>query len=242
MKTLAPGPFPLGPILLEAASDPAMRGRAAAILATNISDALMMGEREILGGSDAGECVRKLWAQLHGLAPRSFPPKVQFHKLDGGNLFGAWTAALLKVALEERGYLIHLEAEVATVGREGHIDIVIEPPGHAAWIVDVKWSPSYRTVDPPDEKRFWQILQAGWYATEMDAPDFSILTLSPLGMVEAQHDYSTFDYLADIEEESERLAHAYDEKMPDADVKEKFRCDSCAFRACEKNPAQRNAA
>jgi CRISPR/Cas system-associated exonuclease Cas4 (RecB family) len=198
--------------------------------------------RENIRGSDAGRCVRALWAHLHQKIdiPQNF--KTQLTRFDLGTEFG-------KIAAQRfmQGYLtqnptngvvpsISLESEVEYLGIKGHIDILIQLADNTMHVIEVKTNYSMRPLEPPPQ---YQRLQAAFYALAVGAPAFSIYTVGPAvtkdGRWERTDTYETAEYKDAVEAEYKRLGAALLDDMPEGDPKEPWRCQYCRFGACEKN-------
>jgi hypothetical protein len=207
--------------------------------------------RENIRGSDAGRCVRELWAHLHKQIdiPQNF--KTQLTRFDLGTEFGKIAARRFT-----RGYLgvpivfppeptgqhfvsfdkreVLLEKEISFMGITGHIDILVKNP--VPHVIEVKTNYSMRPLEPPPQ---YQRLQAAFYALAVGAPAFSIYTVGPAvtkdGRWERTDTFQTADYKDAVEAEYKRLGAALLDDAPEGDPKEPWRCMYCRAGWCEKN-------
>jgi hypothetical protein len=194
--------------------------------------------RENIRGSDAGRCVRELWAHLHKQIdiPQNF--KTQLTRFDLGTEFGK--IAALRFAAGYRKSLdvshcdIELEAEITYLGISGHIDILIREP--FLHVIELKTNYSPRALEPPPS---YQRIQAAFYALAVGAPAFTIATFGPAVTKDQRWErsdtYETSEYKDAVEAEYKRLGAALLDDMPEGDPKEPWRCQYCRFGACEKN-------
>jgi len=199
--------------------------------------------------SDAGNCVRKLWNQLHGNA-ELIDSDTQISRFDIGTVYGAWLAALLAASLERDGYIVDCEPEVAYKGIRGHIDLRWRWRfGVARGVVEFKSTYWSGVLDPPHERAFYQVLQTVTYCLADDADEGLIVTFGPaVANRRGQHNekmrqdaYDPTDYAFDAAEEWARLSAALGDVEPEGDAKEAWRCKSCVVVRCERNPAYQEA-
>ena len=235
----------------EASLDPDLR--AVAISKWNtVSPSLLTPHDErkpavSLRVSDAGNCARKLWNQLHG-NPEVISSDIQLSKFDIGTVYGAWLAALLAASLERDGYEVACEPEVAYKGIRGHIDLLWRFKG-AVGVVEFKSTYWSGVLDPPHERAFYQVMQAVTYALAIVADEALIVTFGPAvanrrgqqNEKMRQDAYQAADYAFDAAEEWARLSAALGDVEPEGDAKEAWRCKGCQVVRCERNPAYQEA-
>jgi hypothetical protein len=239
-----------------AATDETLRAAAAAIW-KRVSPTLFdpHDERNGLRVSDAGQCVRSLWAEIH-VAPKVFTPDVQLFNLDEGTLTGAWFACLLEASLEADGYAVELEPEVSLNGTPGHIDLFFRDTtdGKYEWereegVVEFKRTNQSWSIKAPHEpnksgetKRY-HILQLMAYCAAKGVNDGAIVTIAPSWDGKMRVDWYELDDWRDaVAGEQMRLSAALGPVEPEGDAAEGFRCRGCPVIACSRNPLYDNTA
>ena len=237
-----------------AATDEALRAAASAIW-KRVSPVLFdkHDERDGLRVSDAGQCVRSLWNEIH-TAPKVFTAEVQLFNLDEGTLTGAWFACLLAASLEADGYRVELEPEVDHNGTPGHIDLFFFRPwlpksGGAVFsrdttgVVEFKRTNQSWSIKAPHEpnksgetKRY-HILQLMAYCAAKGVNDGAIVTVAPSWDGKMRCDWYELDDWRDaVAGEQMRLSAAVGPVEPEGDASEEFRCRGCPVLACSRNP------
>jgi hypothetical protein len=245
--------------LYHAVSDPVLR-EAARLKFAAIAPSLFSakGERTppvSLRASDAGQCVRKLWNQLHG-NPETVEPETQLSRFDIGESYGAWMACLLAAELEADAYTVECEPSVTSTVNDvtvsGHIDVYWEDlvvfdglPQHRG-VVEYKstyWSGS---LDNPADSKQYQVLQAGTYARAKGCDVFQVVTFGPAVYARGKNadpsklrddGFLLSEWEPAIDAEWQRLKAALADEEPVEDAKESWRCRGCQVVACVRNPA-----
>lgn len=200
--------------------------------------------------SDAGQCVRKLWNQLHG-NPETIDADTQISRFDIGTVYGAWLAALLAASLERDGYATECEPLVQWQSIPGHIDLRWRFEDRRG-VVEFKSTYWSGVLDAPHERAFYQVLQTVTYCMADKADEGLIVTFGPAvanrrGQVNEkmrQDAYDPTDYAYDVAEEWVRLSDALGDDEPAGDAREEWRCkNGCQVIQCERNPryAERTA-
>lgn len=194
--------------------------------------------------SDAGRCMRELWAEMHGERDLPESPETLLMKLHQGTLSGAWVACLLKSGLRDK-YCVELEKEIVFPdGRTGHADIAVyqnpfSESQKCLEVVDCKWTAWSGVVEAPEDRNPYQCLSTGSYALALGAPTFVILASSPAANYRCkklnQYRYVTEQWKERIETEYMRLEYGLADDMPEGDPSADWRCKVCRFSACEKN-------
>lgn len=193
-----------------------------------------------LRGSDAGGCVRAVYADVHDLLdiPDDYDSKL--FKMNGGTMSGAWLAALLAVGLEtDERYQVSLEHEIDEHDFTGHIDALIYRDEKPWCVVEMKATFVNGAPKAPDDPykngnvRTYQIIQAAKYAAYVGAPYIAVVTSSPGGMRCDWYDYAAWEDAA--VEDTARLMDALGPTMPAGDPRETWRCNVCKFSKCESN-------
>ena len=209
----------------------------------------------VLRASDAGRCVRELWAELNDARDLSEDPQGLL-KMNTGSLIGAWLACLTAAAAESHGYACVAEvvlggAPGADVSGHADLSIGVDKDGVFAPLGIVEYKYSAWTGEHGGPKAY-QVVQTGKYARLCGAPEFCVVTYYPgtqarfdksLGTkvaqphIEPSQWYRTDDptISAQITSEYARLKNAFSAEMPEGDPGEAFRCRSCRFAACERN-------
>lgn len=243
----------------RAATDETLRAAASAIW-KRVSPVLFdkHDERDGLRVSDAGQCVRSLWNEIH-TAPKVFTAEVQLFNLDEGTLTGAWFACLLAASLEAGGYRVELEPEVDHNGTPGHIDLFFEAQAHKTrakldlhsetGVVEFKRTNQSWSIKAPHEpnksgetKRY-QILQLMAYCAAKSVNDGAIVTVAPSWDGKMRCDWYELDDWRDaVAGEQMRLQAAVGPVEPEGDASEEFRCRGCPVLACSRNPLYDNTA
>jgi hypothetical protein len=205
-------------------------------------------ERDGLRISDAGQCVRKLFHLING-AKESFEPEVQLFNLDDGTLGGAWWACLLAASLEADGYTVELEATVEHDGTPGHIDLYFQPQAQLtraklglpseSGVVEFKRTNWSGTLDSPEHKKRYQVLQAAKYAAAKGCDDFAVVTIGPAARGDKIREdwFKLGDWQHALIGEWMRLSLALGPHEPQGDPDNAWRCRGCFVTTCEKNPA-----
>lgn len=246
-----------------AATDEALRAAASAIW-KRVSPVLFdkHDERDGLRVSDAGQCVRSLWNEIH-TASKVFTPDVQLFNLDEGTMTGAWFACLLAASLEADGYYVELEPEVDHNGTPGHIDLFYHfveytdtfgvfhgaPDAPKTGVVEFKRTNQSWSIKAPHEpnksgetKRY-QILQLMAYCAAKGVNDGAIVTVAPSWDGKMRCDWYELDDWRDaVAGEQMRLSAAVGPVEPEGDASEAFRCRGCPVLACSRNPLYDNTA
>ena len=236
----------------HAATDETLRAAASEIW-KRVSPTLFdpHDERTGLRVSDAGQCVRALWNEVH-TAPKVFEPDVQLFNLDEGTLTGAWFACLLAASLKADGYLVELEPEVSFNGTLGHIDLYFQaeapltrlklglPPENG--VVEFKRTNQSWSIKAPHEPnksgetRRYQILQLMAYCAAKGVNDGAIVTIAPSWDGKMRVDWYDLDLWRDaVSGEQMRLSAALSPVEPEGDASEAFRCRGCPVIACPRN-------
>jgi hypothetical protein len=197
--------------------------------------------RDGLRVSDAGQCVRALWNEVHGVTEKTFPADVQLFNLDDGTLGGCWWAALLAASLEADGYNVELEPTVEHDGTPGHIDGYFDLLA-APWtraVVEFKRTNWSGTLDTPEKSKRYQILQAAKYAAAKGCEDFAVVTVGPAakGAKMRADWFKLGDWQHAVIGEWLRLSAALGPVEPEGDPDAPFRCKGCPVTWCDKNPA-----
>jgi hypothetical protein len=188
--------------------------------------------------SDAGQCVRALWNEIHA-APKVFSPDVQLFNLDEGHLTGLWHACLLAASLGEDGYDIELESEVVHDGTPGHFDLYYElgTLDSMRGIIEFKKTMWPRALTPAADRAPYQVLQLMKYCAALGVEQGAIVTVGPASPDKMREDwYSLSDWTEAVIEEYDRLSAALGDVEPVEDAKEKWRCKDCPVLACQRNP------
>ncbi len=228
--------------------------RAQALWRTVAADVLDRNHGRIDGrlrASDAGRCVRELWAEIHG--KRDLPEDAQgLLKMNAGSLIGAWLACLLGAGAEAHGYTAH--AEVLLEGQDGvsgHCDLSIGKVinGAVEPLVVIEFKQSFWT-GAHDGPKSYHLVQAAKYASLIGAPYFVVVQYLPgtqarfdkaLGTkvaqphIEPSQVYKTSEYTEIAAKDYDRLRAALKDERPEGDPSEGFRCRSCRYGACERN-------
>lgn len=115
-----------------------------------------------------------------------------------------------------------------------------------SWVIEIKTSFFGGEFSGSRE---YHILQAAKEALCVGAPGFSVLNVLPAATrrggtsVKPRHfvqdDFRTADYLEAVKTEYTRLEAAKRDLAPIGDAKEAWRCASCQYSACERNPRTR---
>ena len=212
-----------------------------------------------LRASDAGRCVRELWAEVHD--KRDLPEDAQgMLKMNTGSLVGAWLACLLGAAFEEQDYGAHAEVAMDRDGITGHADLFITRAvekgagmrAEPALIVEFKFSAWTGKHDGPKP---YHLIQAAQYARMVGAPQFIVIQYYPATQarfdkeigtkvsephIEPSQVYETKDFVSETDAEYVRLRVGLGDEMPLGDPAEAFRCRSCRFAGCERNINPKN--
>jgi hypothetical protein len=212
-------------------------------------------EPQRLRASDAGRCSRELWADLNGKFDLLDTTKGLL-RMDNGSLMGPWLACLLKAGLELE-FFVELEPNVMHAGVSGHVDAIIdtvqvegELQGRYETIATVEFKWSAWTGDWRGDCKKFQRDQSGLYALATLAPQHFVviyyaasperLPVKGEGWIDGSylvvHPFSTAATEREVNLEYERLAKALAAEMPEPDPPDAFRCKSCRFSLCERNP------
>lgn len=201
--------------------------------------------------SDAGRCVRELWAEIHQKSDIPQDSVTILSRFDMGTLYGAWLAALLKATLESEDkdrWRVECEVLIDRHNVTGHADAVIIEYGDAAKklqraVLTAEFKSTYGKSNkkPPSEDRFYQVAQVTHYALDKahGSPMGTIITFAPAAW--PAEDRLTFEdqepevYELRTEMEYERLAAALLDEMPEGDPDKPWRCEGCLFSECERN-------
>ena len=235
--------------------DPEIRGIAAGYYASAAATALGNDHSRKPGtirASDAGRCVRELWADLHGKLDLPQDASTQLSRFDIGTLYGAWLAAILKATLEKEDANIRvvLEVEVTRQGVTGHADAIVcrclpallnPQPEDFKPIYTCEFKSTYGKSNKklPSEDRFYQVAQVTHYALTYKSPMGGVITFAPAAWPAEDRftaedcDPAVYELRTDLE--YARLAAALLDEMPDGDPDQAWRCQSCRFSACERN-------
>ena len=237
-------------------SDPEIRSIAAAHYAITAPAALANDHSRKPGtirASDAGRCVREVWADVHDKFDLPQDAITQLSRFDLGTLYGAWLAALLKATLETEEpnrYRVRCEVVVERHGIPGHADAFIdEQLAPDEWVpvfcTEFKSTYTIKNNDAPSEKRPYQAVQVSHYSLDKRnaTKDCGIITMAPAAWP-AENRFTFEDIDPDVwalrpEVEYGRLGAALLDEMPEGDPDAPWRCTGCRFSACElnKNPA-----
>lgn len=201
--------------------------------------------RGTVRGSDAGNCVLAVHADLQGLSD-PFPPEVMLTRLDLGSLYGAHIASLFKAGYEQEHpeHGVFVEQEATYLDAPCHADIAIVENVHKQEIGDsgnvslqyvkplftVEVKTNYKASNPDEPRLAYphQMLQAAHQAMAFGVDQFAIFTLAPAAQwkkgvkpeFHRQDNYRTFEFAAAVTQEyGERLAQATDEIPPQCDGK-----------------------
>ena len=194
-------------------------------------------ERNGLRVSDAGNCVRQVFAKVNG-TPESFESQVYLFNLDEGTMTGCWWACLLAASLEADFYRTALELEVSYEGTPGHVDLYYE-----LWtatehidrgIVEFKKTGSWKAAP-----QRWHVLQLCTYLAAKGVEDGAVVSIAPAAKVDkvAVTWYKLSEQREAIEAEWARLSAALGpvEPVEDVNTNERFRCKGCIVKACTLN-------
>ena len=221
-----------------AATDEALRAAASAIW-KRVSPVLFdkHDERDGLRVSDAGQCVRALWNEIH-VAPKVFSPEIQLFNLDEGTLTGLWMACLLAASLGEDGYDVWLESEATHDGTPGHIDLDYERLSDGdKGVIEFKKTMWPRALTAPDARARYQVLQLMKYCAAKGIERGAIVTIGPASPDKMREDWYEIDDWRDaIIGEWMRLSAALGAVEPEGDPDAPWRCKGCPVLACPKNP------
>lgn len=237
--------------------DPAVRAIAAQHYAAASQAALEHEHTRAamtIRGSDAGRCVRELWAELHDKIDLEVDFITQATRFDIGTLYGAWLAAILKATLESEDPAIAVMLEVQTKrhGIPGHIDALITrvetlregTPAHIVvplLVVEFKSTYGTKNREAPGDKKPYQVIQATGYALDetVRAPLATVITIAPAAFPAEDRfrhdDYDPSVWEMRVDFEYDRLAGALLDDMPEGDPAEPWRCQGCRFSGCELN-------
>jgi hypothetical protein len=200
-----------------------------------------------LSASSAGKCALDVWAYLHDLYDLPDNTATKLAKMDGGTLYGAWIAALFGAAYEATAFCrVTVEVTGEHDGIPAHVEIIIASEhGEGNWVNDwvIEIKTSFSTFDftqPPE----YHVIQAAKEALVAKVPGFSIYTNLPAAQKRKgadakhhfQHDYITAEWESAVAVEYARLRTATLDTPPPADPKEAWRCSSCRYSVCERNP------
>lgn len=199
--------------------------------------------------SDSGECALKLWADIHGAFDIADNLESADSRMELGTLDGAKTACKIAAGIR-RWYwplTVLIEPELDCGGIRGHADVVVyAEPETAIEVVECKLTFYSKAIEPPDainlkgeDHKYW-IYQPCRYALGVGAETFVVLVHGPAvwsGQRRKQFRYFTEDWRGATMVEYDRLAHAVGTEPPEADVREKWRCEYCRYSIahCEHN-------
>lgn len=223
-------------IVGAARKSPEILAEAAQILERDVPRWFAPRERSGIRASDAGRCLRELWADVHDMLDLPQELEGQLNRLDIGTIMGAWYGALFAAALPViTDYTCTLEETITHDEIPGHADVVVYLGDSALQVIDFKSNYSARSAGPAKPH---QCLQVARYALGKGAGLFSIFTLTPAtsSPMYRQDDFNTGDWSQAVEMETQRLRAALADDMPAANPPEGWRCRFCRFSLCEKNP------
>lgn len=232
--------------------DPEVRRNAAAIYAKSSKAALENehSRKTPIRVSDAGRCVRELWAEINGFQDIPVDLATQLTRFDLGTLYGAWLAAVLKATLEsEGGYFVALEMELARQGVVGHADALVYVDNGSSLspdlAIDFKSTYGKWNNEEPGAKRPYQVIQVTNYADAAKFPRATVITIAPASQPASNRmradDYDPAEWLPRVDDEYTRLRGALETMRPDGDPDAPWRCVSCRYSTCpaNKNPEAR---
>ena len=247
-------PLDLIPLIRNACVDKKLREDARIIWRTIAKNLFEEKHRNGIRISDSGRCILELWSELHGKLDIEEDPDLQLTRFDIGTLYGARIACLTAAAIEAAhpDWDCVLEADVAVDGVPGHIDILVRMRDldlTPLLVIEIKSTYWSGALDDPYIRAPYQVHQAVSYAEGKKAPWAVILTVGPAvhgsyskalkAFVKPpkmrQDNYETHVHAPAAHREIARLKAALSPHPPEADAKEKWRCDSCRFSACERN-------
>lgn len=192
--------------------------------------------------SDAGGCVRNVWADIHGAFDLPENPR-GLRKMHDGSRSGVEYACLIVAGIEwfYRPMTARAEVDVRYEGAEyeiipGHCDVVVYLEPDALEVVEIKRTGSWKFTTP-EEHAPWYVAQACAYAIGLDAEAFVILvdTYAAKGNDLQQSRYSTADWVESTHLDYARLSAALLDEAPEGDAIEAFRCVSCRYSECSRN-------
>lgn len=237
------------------ATDPTIRRLAAEIFPDAVAKALADEHTRTPGrirASDAGRCVRELWADIHNKLDLPIDATTQLSRFDIGTFYGAWLACLLKASLESRDPNIRVAVEVETerAGITGHADAIIcqcssqlampQPEDFKPiYVAEFKSTYGKSNKKLPSDDKFYQVAQVTDYALAYDVPMGGVITFAPAAWPAEDRftfedcDPAVYELRTDIE--YQRLQAALLDEMPDGDPEQPWRCQSCRFSKCELN-------
>lgn len=197
-------------------------------------------ERNGLRVSDAGNCVRQVFAKVNG-TPESFESQVQLFNLDEGTMTGAWWACLLAASLDADGWFCEFEPTVAYDGIPGHIDLFFRDTTDDKYewereegVVEFKKTGSWKAAP-----QRWHVLQLCTYLAAKGVEDGAVVSIAPAAKVDkvAVTWYKLSEQREAIEAEWARLSAALGpvEPVEDVNTNERFRCKGCIVKACTLN-------
>lgn len=224
-------------IVSNARKNPDLVAEAALILERDVPRWFAPREREGIRASDAGRCLRELWADVHDMLDLPQEIEGQLNRLDIGTIMGAWYGALFAAALPAiTDFHCTLEETITHEDIPGHADVVVYLGDTALQVIDFKSNYAARSAGPAKSH---QCLQVARYALGKGAQLFSIFTITPAtsSPMHRQDNFNTADWAQAVEIESARLKAALGEDMPAAVPPDGWRCKYCRFSLCEKNPA-----
>lgn len=221
-------------IISNARKNPQLVAKASDILHADVPRWFGPRERSGVRASDAGRCLRELWADVHDLLDLPQEIEGQLNRLDIGTVMGAWFGALFTAGLPAiTDFHCTLEEEITHEEIPGHADVVVYLGDTPLQVIDFK--SNYSRVQGAAKPH--QCLQVARYALGKGAPIFSIFTMTPAtgSPMYRQDDFTTADWEMQVKMESERLKSALSDDMPAANPPEAWRCRFCRFAACERN-------
>lgn len=217
--------------------------------------------RGTVRGSDAGNCVLAVHADIQGLC-EPFPPEVMLTRLDLGSLYGAHIASLFKAGYEKEHpeHFVHVEAEGTFLDAPCHADILITEhwlnqdgpnivwPGKEKKLFTAEVKTNYKASNPDEPRLAYphQMLQAAHQAMAFEVDQFAIFTLAPAAqwkkgikpIFHRQDNYRTMEFAGAVTQEyGTRLAQAVGDVAPQCDGKGFWR-DYCRNVSCPRRKAE----